>query len=78
MLRERTVPTPGVVFTVPPRGFQRGQGQYPLWRPTHPLVEDLDVAETSFHLESFSGDSPKGLELGILDAGVAGVPESWK
>src|SRR5208337_1738060 len=38
MLRERTVPTPGVEFTVAPRGFQRGQGQHPLGRPTHPLV----------------------------------------
>ena len=38
MLRERTVPTPVVEFTVAPCGFQRGQGQYSLWRPTHPPV----------------------------------------
>src|SRR5208337_1763432 len=36
--RQRTVPTPIVEFSVPPRGFQRGQGQHPWWRPTHPLV----------------------------------------
>ena len=37
-LRENSILTPGVNFTVASRGFQRGQGQHPLWRPTHPLV----------------------------------------
>jgi len=28
-LREHTIPTPAVEFTVAPRGFQGGQGQHP-------------------------------------------------
>ena len=34
----RTVPMPVVEFTVAPCGFQHGQGQYSLWRPTHSPV----------------------------------------
>src|SRR5687767_9214111 len=36
--RELTILTPMVQFPVAPRRFQRRQGQYPLRRPTHPLV----------------------------------------
>ncbi len=36
--RQRTNATPLIEFTVASRGFQRGQGQHPVRRPTHPLV----------------------------------------
>ena len=36
--RQYTITTPLVEFAVASRGFQRGQGQHPLGRPTHPLV----------------------------------------
>src|SRR5271157_1680916 len=77
MLRERTVPTPSVEFTVAPRGFQRGHGQYPLWRPTHPLVFAAcrhRPVVVFLHPRGFAGSEPVLQPIMPLDLPVTASP----